>query len=211
MKQPPSEVPNSIFVQVKNLINGPFRGYLLKSAAIICMAALLSCNNDLKEVNRLNQPDTTPSMFARNVSIAESEFGRTKYDLTSPYLKRYETPGKGSSTIFPSGFRVVFYDSLQPGKIRTEITAEYGLDDESNRRMEAKRNVIVINHLKGEKLNTERLVWDKNTKKVYSDKFVTITTPDKIIYGEGMESDEKFERWTIKKPRGEMYINEEPK
>jgi hypothetical protein len=38
---------------------------------------------------------------------------------------------------------------------------------------------------------------------------VTITTPDKILYGEGMEADEKFYNWTIKKPRGEMYINED--
>jgi LPS export ABC transporter protein LptC len=196
---------------VKYPIIFPCPGQFVKSVAIVSMAALLSCNNDLREVNRLNQPDTTPTMFARDVSIAESEFGRIKYNLTSPYLKRYEIPGKGSSTIFPSGFRVVFFDSLRPDKIRTEITAEYGLDDESNRRMEAKTNVIVINHLKGEKLNTERLVWDKNKRKVYSDKFVTITTADKIIYGEGMESDEKFERWSIKKPRGEMYINESQK
>lgn len=172
------------------------------------MATLFGCNNDIEEIKRLNQADTTPAMFARNVSISESEFGRIKYNITSSFLKRYEAPGKGSSTIFPEGFKVIFYDSLQPDKVRTEITAEYGLDDEGKRIMEAKTNVVVINHLKGEKLNTERLVWDKNTRKVYSDKFVTITTPDKIIYGEGMESDEKFERWTIKKPKGEMYINE---
>ena len=172
------------------------------------MATLLSCNNDLEEVNRVNPPDTTPTMYAHNVSIAESEMGRIKYTLTATLLQRYESPEKGSSTLFPEGFRVVFYDSLQPDKVRTEITAEYGVDNESKRIMEAKSNVVVINHLKGEKLNTEQLIWDKNTRKVYSDKFVTITTPDKIIYGEGMESDEKFERWTIKKPRGEMYVNE---
>ena len=37
---------------------------------------------------------------------------------------------------------------------------------------------------------------------------VTITTPDKILYGEGMESDESFYNWVIKKPRGEMYLND---
>ncbi|MFH1120596.1 MAG: LPS export ABC transporter periplasmic protein LptC [Bacteroidota bacterium] len=195
---------------MKNQTGFSIQIILLKSVTVLSMVALFSCNNDLNEVNLLNQPDTTPSMFARNVSIAESEFGRIKYNLTAAFLKRSELPGKATSTIFPEGFRVVFFDSLQPDKIRTEITAEYGLDDESKRIMEARTNVIVINHLKGEKLNTERLVWDKNTRKVYSDKFVTITTPDKIIYGEGMESDEKFERWTIKKPRGEMYINENP-
>ncbi len=162
----------------------------------------------MEEVIRLSIADTTPNSYARNVSMAESESGRIKYNLTAPLLNRYESNEKGLNTIFPEGFRVVFYDSLQPGLVRTEITAEYGEDNESKRRMEAKSNVVVINHLKNEKLNTEQLIWDKNTRKVYSDKFVTITTPDKIIYGEGMESDEKFERWTIKKPRGEMYVND---
>lgn len=172
------------------------------------MATLFSCKNDISEVARVNQPDTLPSMYAREVKIAESEAGRIKYNLTAPILKRYES-NQGAVIKFPEGFKVVFYDSLQPDKIRTEITAEFGVNNEAKKTMEASKNVIVINHLKGEKLNTEHLVWDQNTKKVYSEKFVTITTPDKILYGEGMESDEKFERWSIKKPRGEMYINED--
>ncbi|MCB9016122.1 MAG: LPS export ABC transporter periplasmic protein LptC [Lentimicrobiaceae bacterium] len=181
---------------------------ITKSVAIVAMATLFSCKNDISEVARVNQPDTLPSMYAREVKIAESEAGRIKYNLTAPILKRYES-NQGAVIKFPEGFKVVFYDSLQPDKIRTEITAEFGVNNEAKKTMEASKNVIVINHLKGEKLNTEHLVWDQNTKKVYSEKFVTITTPDKILYGEGMESDEKFERWSIKKPRGEMYINED--
>lgn len=181
---------------------------ITKSVAIVAMATLFSCKNDISEVARVNQPDTLPSMYAREVKIAESEAGRIKYNLTAPILKRYES-NQGAVIKFPEGFKVVFYDSLQPDKIRTEITAEFGINNEAKKTMEASKNVIVINHLKGEKLNTEHLVWDQNTKKVYSEKFVTITTPDKILYGEGMESDEKFERWSIKKPRGEMYINED--
>lgn len=191
------------------LIGRYFDQALLKSVAVAFVAAtLFSCSNDLKEVTRLNKPDTMPTMYAREVTIAESESGRIKYNLTAPLLKRYESK-QGATIKFPAGFKVVFYDSLHPGKIRTEITAEYGINNESRKIMEARSNVVVINYLKGEKLKTELLIWDQNTKKVYSDKFVTITTLDKILYGEGMEADEKFERWTIKKPRGEMYINED--
>ncbi|HOP12832.1 MAG TPA: LPS export ABC transporter periplasmic protein LptC, partial [Lentimicrobium sp.] len=109
----------------------------------------------------------------------------------------------------PEGFRVIFYDSLNPEQVRTEITADYGINNEMAKTMEARRNVVVTNYLKNEKLNTEHLIWDQNTKRVNSDVMVTITTPDKILYGEGMEADEKFYNWIIKKPRGEMYINED--
>jgi LPS export ABC transporter protein LptC len=187
----------------------PFYRILLQSVAVIILTATLCrCSNSIEEVERLNQPDTVPVMYARDVSISESESGRIKYTLTAPLLRRFDEGGK-TVTRFPEGFKVVMFDSLNPEKIRTEITAEYGINNEGLRIMEASRNVVIINYLKDEKLNTEHLVWNQNLKRVSSNVMVTITTKDKILYGEGMESDETFYNWVIKKPRGEMYINED--
>lgn len=177
-------------------------------ATLTLVAALFGCKNNLDEIARLNQPDTVPVMYAREVSISESEMGRVKYTLTAPELRRYELP-EGAVIRFPQGFRVIFFDSLNPDSIRTEITAEYGINNEMAKTMEAHRNVMVTNYIKQEKLATELLIWNQNTKRVTSDKMVTITTPDKILYGEGMEADENFNKWMIRKPRGEMYINED--
>jgi len=74
--------------------------------------------------------------------------------------------------------------------------------------MEAKNNVIVTN-IKGEILNTEHLIWDQNKKIIYSDVFVKITTPTQILFGKGLESDERFENWKIKNPTGNIFINKE--
>ncbi len=177
------------------------------SVFVLITLLIIGCNNNIEEVRRLNSHDTIPTMYAKDVSIAQSESGFLKYNLTAPVLYRYETK-KGVEVIFPEGFKVVFYDSINPNKIRTEITANYGINKETKKIMEAKSNVVVINHLKGEQLNTEHLIWDQNTKKVFSDLFVKITTPDKILYGDGMQSDETFNHWRIRKPRGEMYVNE---
>ncbi len=165
------------------------------------------CKNDIDEVNRLNENDTIPTMYAKDVSIAQSESGFLKYNLTAPLLFRYETK-EGVVVKFPEGFKVVFFDSINPDKIRTEITARYGINKETQKIMEARSDVVVINHLKSEQLNTEQLIWDQNTRKVFSDVFVKITTPDRILYGDGMQSDEAFNHWRIRKPRGEMYVNE---
>jgi LPS export ABC transporter protein LptC len=174
---------------------------------VLSVCFFSGCKNDMDEVRRLSSEDSIPTMYAKNVSIEESESGHLKYKLTAPVLYRYESK-KGATIKFTEGFKVIFYDSLNPEKIRTEITAKYGINKESEKIMEAKTDVIVINHLKGEQLNTEHLVWNQNTKKVFSDVFVKITTPDKILYGDGMQSDETFNHWRIKKPRGEMYVNE---
>ena len=165
------------------------------------------CKNDMEDVKRLSSEDTIPVMYAKDVSIAESESGHIKYRLTAPVLYRYESK-KGAIIKFPEGFKVVLFDSLNPDKIRTEISAKYGINKETEKIMEAKNDVVVFNRLKGEQLNTEHLVWNQNTKKVFSNVFVKITTPDKILYGDGLQSDEAFNHWLIKKPRGEMYVNE---
>ncbi|HLN54296.1 MAG TPA: LPS export ABC transporter periplasmic protein LptC [Lentimicrobium sp.] len=165
------------------------------------------CKNDMEDVKRLAGRDTIPVMYAKDVSIAESENGHIKYNLTAPVLYRYETK-KGATIKFPEGFKVVFFDSINPEKVKTEISAKYGINKETEKIMEAKTDVVVINRLKGEQLNTEHLIWDQNAKKVFSNVFVKITTPDKILYGDGMQSDEAFNHWRIKKPRGEMYVNE---
>ncbi len=193
-----------------NTISGNtlFNIALRSVATLTLVAALFGCKNNLDEIARLNQPDTVPVMYAREVSISESEMGRVKYTLTAPELRRYELP-EGAVIRFPLGFRVIFFDSLNPDSIRTEITAEYGINNEMAKTMEAHRNVMVTNYIKQEKLSTELLIWNQNTKRVTSDKMVTITTPDKILYGEGMEADENFNKWMIRKPRGEMYINED--
>jgi len=179
-----------------------------QSVAVGLLAATLcNCSNSLEEVEKLKQTDTIAVMYAKEVNISESESGRIKYTLTAPLLRRFEEQG-GAVIRFPEGFKVILFDSINPDKVRTEITAENGVNYEGRRIMEASRNVIITNYIKGEKLNTEHMIWDQNLKKVSSATMVTITTKDKILYGEGMESDESFNNWIIKKPRGEMYINE---
>lgn len=72
--------------------------------------------------------------------------------------------------------------------------------------MEVKNDVVVVNE-KGERLNTEHLIWDEKTRRIYTDVFVKITTPDKVFYGDGLDADDSFMKWVIKKPRGTFYVN----
>ena len=73
--------------------------------------------------------------------------------------------------------------------------------------MEAKDGVVVINE-KGEKLNTEHLVWDKKTEKITSDVFVKITTDSEVLMGEGLISNQDFTEYRILKPRGIINLDE---
>ena len=59
---------------------------------------------------------------------------------------------------------------------------------------------------KNETLNAEELIWDEKNGKIYSDKFVKITTADEIIYGEGFEANEDFTNYKIKNIKGTINI-----
>jgi LPS export ABC transporter protein LptC len=67
---------------------------------------------------------------------------------------------------------------------------------------------VVIRNLKGEKFNTELLYWDQNTEKVYSDRFIRIEQPDRIITGRGFDSNQQMTKYTIHKPEGIFYLED---
>jgi hypothetical protein len=68
--------------------------------------------------------------------------------------------------------------------------------------------VIVRNFEKHEQLNTESLLYDQMAKKVSTTEFVKITTPDRLILGKGMESDELFDNWVIRDVSSTIYVEE---
>jgi hypothetical protein len=60
--------------------------------------------------------------------------------------------------------------------------------------------------VKGEVLNTEELRWDQDSGKIYTDQFVRITTPDQIITGTGLVSDQSFSDWEILNVSGTLNV-----
>ena len=104
------------------------------------------------------------------------------------------------------GIKVLFYDSLL--NIASTLTSNYAIHRVSENIMEAKDDVVVVND-KGEVLNTEHLIWLKDSAKIYTEEFVKITTEDEIIMGDGMEANQDFTKWKIYNITGIINIKEE--
>jgi LPS export ABC transporter protein LptC len=164
---------------------------------------LFACENDIKVITSLSQVDSLPYEQARDIEVYYSDSGRLKAYLESPLMKSFEQAK--AYLEFPEGFKVIFYDSdLNP---KSEITAKYGIRYEKTKIMEAKNNVIVKNLETNEQLNTEHLIWDESKRIIYSEVFVKITRAEEVLYGDGLNSDQDFENYTIKNPTGEFKIN----
>jgi LPS export ABC transporter protein LptC len=166
-------------------------------------ALFFSCENDIKVINTIGNKDYLPIESGINVETIYSDSGRVVMLLKAPQLDRYA--GEKNYVEMPKGVTLLFYDSLM--NVKSSLTANYAISYEKEKIMEAKNNVVVVNE-KNEQLNTEHLVWDEQKGLIYSDKFVKINTGKEILMGEGMESDERFNRWKIKRPKGSITIKE---
>lgn len=171
---------------------------LFSKVAIIIAALLFGCKqNDLKTVQNLTAKDTIPVQRAVDAKIFYSEKAEVLVLLKSPLIERYIT--NDPYIEMTKGLEVLFFDSLQ--NVSSRLTAQYAIVYNLRRIMEARNNVVVVNK-KNEQLNTEHLIWNQNTKKIYSPKFVKITSPERVIYGDGFESDEQFDKWRIVNVKG---------
>jgi len=163
------------------------------------------CGNSADRVAMLTHAPTGPSMSTKNVEVIFSDSGKVQAKLTSVLMNQYNNPEPYME--FPKGFHVVMYDSAL--RVETTISANYGKRLENTRIMEAKGNVVVRNELKKQQLNTEQLTWDEHRKMIYSNLPVKITTPDKTLYGDGLESNESFSRYQFRNVHGQMLVKKD--
>lgn len=177
----------------------------ISSLVVVLMVSMLfSCENDMTAVIKLSSKDSIPDVTINNVHVQQSEMGKPTLELTASKMISYQT--HEAYTEFPNGLRIVFFDSLMQPK--TELTANYGISWDARRTMEARGNVVLRNFQKQQQLNTESLLYDRNSQKVSTPGFVKITMPDKIVLGKGMVTDEKFDNYSIRQVTATIYVNE---
>jgi LPS export ABC transporter protein LptC len=162
---------------------------------------LVSCENDLDKVKLYSKAEKSPIESAKNIKIIYSDSAKVQVEVTAPVMNHYES--ENPYVEMPKGLRAIFYDDQL--NVKSRMDANYGIRYEREMKMEARKNVVVINE-KGERLNTEHLIWDEKNEKLISDEFVTITTKDEIIYGDGFEANQNFSKYRIFNIKGTISI-----
>ena len=198
MKEPGSE-PGNYFLQNR-------KKYIRNAIPLILgMALLFSCRkNDIEVINTLTGINQLPSQSARDIETIYTDSARIQLLIRAPLLNRYEDEQQPYYE-FPEGLYVEFYGEEE--EVDSRLTARYALFHEADELWEARDSVLAINR-EGEILSTDLLFWDQKKKLIYTDRFVKITTPDELIYGEGFEADQDFSDWKIKKVTGTIYVEQ---
>ena len=162
-----------------------------------------SCENDMSAIKKVSSPEEAMTETGNDIEVLYSSSGKVKARLLAPVLLRHRT--KNPYSELPKGLKIYFYnDSL---KSDSKLTAKYGITYEKSNEMIVRDSVVVIN-IKGERLDTEELIWNDQTQRITSNKFVKIQTADEIIYGDGMEANNDLTNYKIKKIRGTIKLKD---
>lgn len=143
--------------------------------------------------------------IAENVKIIYTDSAVLRAKIFAPVMKRYPT-AEDPYLEMPDGVKANFFDAL--GVIQSSLAAQYAVNYEEKDMIIIRDSVRVINK-HDEEIKTDELIWLKKERRIYSEKPVRIRVRDeKILIGEGFESNETFTKYSIKKLTGTIKITE---
>lgn len=176
-------------------------GALILSSAILFSA----CENDLKKVEQISAKKlVVPVDKSTGVEIIYSDSAKVRAKLITPELLNFKT--EKPYIEMKKGLTIIFYDeNLQE---TSRLKADYAIRYERENSVELKRNVVASN-IKGETFKSDELFWDENKRRFYSNKLVSITSKDNVLYGTSFWANEDFSYYEIVQSTGDLRLTEE--
>ena len=155
-----------------------FRDTLALFGAVLLLAACAS-----KEAAKPVVYDG-PLKQAENITVRYTEKEKLKTILRAKKLNEFQNGDRE----FPEGVYIEFYDPS--GKMTSTLRANTAYFFKEENKWRGRGKVEVKNIEKQQQLNSEELFWKPDTKKIFTDKFVTITDKEDVIYGTGLMADQ---------------------
>ena len=165
--------------------------------------AVLSCKNNPDDIRALTSRSNKQEDHAEDVTIIYSKDGKINMRAFAHDFVRNETARRPYIDM-NNRLKVEFYNDS--GIVQDVLTAD------SSRYYEAQGDMIIWDSVqiitkKGEKLNTEELIWNAAIQKFFTEKPVRITTANEVIYGNGMEANSDFTWYKITHPKGTVQVS----
>ncbi len=162
-----------------------------------------SCQNEIAEIRAITDANNLPIQTSIKAEYNFSEKGKLKNKLIANQIDQFQ--GDENYIEASGGFTMIFFDSLE--KEQARLSAQRGKYIEKEKSMKAWDNVVLMN-INGEKVETEELIFKQDSNRIYTNKYVTITSKQGILHGNGMESNDSFTKYRIIKPIGDFLLNQ---
>jgi LPS export ABC transporter protein LptC len=172
-------------------------GYLMT----IILSSLIFCCCEQEQKKQI-QVYNGPLEETDNLEMLYSERDHMKVKMAAKKVFKFQNGDQE----FPEGLYIEFYDEF--GAISSTLQANNAYFFKDENKWRGRGAVVVKNIAKSQQLNTEELFWKQDTKKIFTDKFVTIRDMQDVIYGTGLNADQDLTNYVITKPEGEFEVKE---
>lgn len=172
---------------------------LLITASVIVLSLLaMSCSKDSVRPGVANATDNTPTMRTTNVNTWVTDSGYLRYHITTPLWLAYDECDNPHWS-FPDTLMLKRFDNNGKHDASFRCDSAYYLSDIRLWRFDGH---VRMTNVKGDIFLTEQIYWDQTRHKLYSDSFIHIETPERILEGFGFESNEQITTYTVRRPSG---------
>lgn len=132
-------------------------------------------------------------------------------------LKQYVTADGVRQALLQADTAYVFGDSARvelrnvhltlyqsTGQEAAVLTADAGTLEQRTQAMSANKNVVIVTHEDGRRIETDELHYDPSNDKIWSNAPTTVNRGGKITRGDGFTADGRLQNVKVTRPSGHM-------
>lgn len=172
----------------------------LVAIAFAVATIVISCSSKVPQ-GEIVDINTIPRQEIDSMYAVQTNNGGLQMRLKSLKMERFQNDcTKISYELFSGGFEVFAYN--REGDLETHIYSDMAKHTtfEKEEKWEAFGNVVIKNFIKGERIETDTLYWDRNKGEIYTHTFAKLYSPDGYMQGYGLKSDEMARNASIQTP-----------
>lgn len=174
--------------------------FILFVIIFIGLPAFFSCEKENKNTDFIEYDG--PVLNIDNLNVTFSDSGRVKVKMSTAKQLKF----KNENEVYPKAVYVNFLD--KNGVEYSMLRGDSGRYVKSENLYRIQGNVFFNNRLLQQSLSTEELIWNPVTKKIFTDKKVTIKTPrESITASGGMDATEDFSQYSLRRPKGVFLVD----
>lgn len=162
---------------------------------VLCTLLFAACEPKTEKIGAVYNG---PFEIVNDLVVKYSEQGNMKVYVKTPKSLTYQN----ETRVFPDSVNITFYDSL--GTVVTTLRSDSGRYDRNADVYIVKGHVRVVKLETHQILTTTELRWSPGTRKVFTDKALTIknTQTPEVTNAIGMDAEQDFSRIKLRKMTG---------
>lgn len=179
------------------------RIFILVLISLVTLVVFTNCDSNLKDVQKINLSEFSPSGDADSITLKYTDSGRIKAVLIASKMLDFATV-RYPFTEFPNGIKVTLYD--QKAK-RTFIRSDYAIQFKGTDLIDLQGNVKISTE-DNQILETQQLYFDQKNSWFYTEGKFKFSAPKGVSNGEGIDFNKDFTIMNTQKFSGAIEQSE---